>query len=66
MLKKQNNKCLVCERSQSDFKTNFCVDHNHKTGRVRGLLCISCNRLVGEIENGKAEKAKKYLTKSSI
>ena len=39
MLVKQNNKCLICLKEMN--KPN--VDHCHKTGKVRGLLCTHCN-----------------------
>ena len=44
LLSVQNNKCAIC--SEMFIKTP-CVDHNHKTGRVRGLLCGHCNRMLG-------------------
>jgi len=46
LLEKQNQSCFICERHKSLFKKNLCVDHNHKTGEVRGLLCDYCNRRV--------------------
>jgi hypothetical protein len=42
----QNNRCAICKSSATGNKSNsdvFAVDHNHKTGAVRGLLCIKCN-----------------------
>lgn len=33
-----------------NFKS-FCVDHNHKTGKVRGILCKFCNSKLGWFEN---------------
>lgn len=46
-LKGQDGKCAICRRPFGDQrKAN--VDHNHKTGKVRGLLCYRCNKfLVG-------------------
>lgn len=38
----QDNKCKIC---QKELKLN--VDHCHKTGKVRGLLCNGCNRGIG-------------------
>ena len=42
---KQNNVCAICYRV--DVKKDLCVDHNHKTGAVRGLLCQRCNTAIG-------------------
>lgn len=47
MFLKQNGRCYICEKHQSEFKKTLAVDHNHKTGAVRGLLCGSCNRGIG-------------------
>ena len=47
MLIKQNSKCATCGKDQSKFKRAFDVDHNHITGKVRGLLCWHCNLLIG-------------------
>lgn len=44
MLAEQSGCCAICKKSQS---RSLDVDHCHKTGRVRGLLCTNCNRLVG-------------------
>jgi hypothetical protein len=35
--------CFVCERVWND-RVRPCIDHDHSTGRVRGLLCTFCNR----------------------
>ena len=38
-----NGSCFICERVWSDT-VNPCVDHDHVSGKVRGLLCRYCNR----------------------
>lgn len=45
MLKKQNNKCKICNKEEVGRKLS--VDHDHKSGKVRGLLCNHCNRGIG-------------------
>ena len=58
MLAAQGGKCALCDRpdggrvgTQGKWKSNhFNVDHDHKTGRVRGLLCHKCNVRVGAYE----------------
>lgn len=50
MLRKQKYKCAICGKKNKDEKYGLVVDHNHRTGRVRGLLCMYCNRrVVGRI-----------------
>ena len=44
MLEAQGGRCAVCRRLPG--KTRLNVDHDHKTGLVRGLLCWTCNRRV--------------------
>lgn len=39
---KQNNCCLICNEEKA-----LNVDHNHLTGKVRGLLCRGCNTAIG-------------------
>lgn len=51
LLKEQNDACAICERPETALRKgkprSICVDHDHETGRVRGLLCSDCNRAVG-------------------
>ena len=50
MLAEQNNQCAICKTTEPGgrHKTNyFFVDHCHKTGKVRKLLCHNCNTALG-------------------
>ena len=49
MLAEQDNRCILCERSFD--MVQYHVDHCHRTGRIRGLLCPSCNKSLGWYEN---------------
>lgn len=42
MLDEQDGRCAICRRLPG--KINLSVDHDHDTGKVRGLLCPPCNR----------------------
>ena len=41
----QNGCCKICKQPTAYNK--ICVDHDHKTNKVRGLLCTHCNTLLG-------------------
>jgi hypothetical protein len=43
----QEGKCAICGTHQNELKRKLAVDHNHKTGKVRGLLCYKCNSIIG-------------------
>lgn len=50
MWAKQSGQCLICEvhmRPRGRHAESVCVDHNHETGAVRGLLCRNCNHGLG-------------------
>lgn len=58
----QNNACWICQRDVSNFATSLAVDHNHKTGQTRGLLCFYCNkRRVGRNDLASATKLYEYM-----
>lgn len=45
----QHNCCAICGRPASRYR--LCVDHNHQTGTVRGLLCTGCNTRLSILED---------------
>jgi len=49
MLVNQNNSCAICKTTKPKGRssTYFAVDHCHKTGKVRSLLCYNCNSSLG-------------------
>lgn len=51
MLCNQNYSCAICKKHESIFKKGLAVDHCHKTGKVRGLLCGGCNVSLGRMED---------------
>lgn len=60
MCLQQKGRCAVCGARPK----LLCVDHNHKTGRVRKLLCGRCNTIVGIVENSPVDvldKVTEYL-----
>lgn len=68
MRQEQNFSCAICKKHENNVGKKLkrlSVDHNHKTGKVRALLCSGCNTLIGKEENnpGLFDKAKEYLRK---
>lgn len=58
----QGGSCAICKRHQLDLGRTLHVDHDHKTGQIRGLLCDICNGKMGVLEDMTfIEKGKKYL-----
>lgn len=47
LLEQQNYRCKICNSDEAGSYESFAVDHNHDTGKVRGLLCFPCNFLLG-------------------
>lgn len=62
LLEAQGGQCAVCGTASSGRRP-FCVDHNHITGEVRGLLCTPCNQMIGHAKDDpvRLRQAAKYL-----
>lgn len=67
LLEKQHGVCAICGKPEiSLYKgaiRNLAIDHNHKTGEIRGLLCRNCNLGVGYFNDNieTIEKVLQYL-----
>jgi hypothetical protein len=64
LLAKQDGKCAICGTTDPG-RANFCVDHCHKHGHVRGLLCDHCNTAIGKFNDDPAtiQRAIDYLNR---
>lgn len=62
---KQKGCCAICGVHQSELNRPLCVDHNHETNIVRGLLCKKCNLVLGFAYDNISilEKSITYLSK---
>lgn len=65
MRKEQYNKCAICKDLLDDVHHTQ-IDHCHHTGKVRGLLCINCNWLLGKSRDNPTllREAANYLERS--
>lgn len=59
----QNWVCWICKGKVTSKKGNLLVDHSHKTGKTRGLLCTKCNAGIGGLCDSieMLERAIEYL-----
>ena len=66
MFKAQGGVCAICQKPPK--KNYLAVDHCHDTGRVRALLCVRCNQMVGFVDNDLDGlfKAMEYVEKFQV
>lgn len=64
MMDSQKNCCAICDRELTTTKLT-CVDHNHVTGKIRGILCRNCNTGLGMLKDSIStlQSAAEYLKK---
>ena len=64
-LEKQENVCYICKGLD---KVRLAVDHCHSTGKLRGLLCSSCNQALGKLQDNPEiiQRAKEYIESNGI
>ena len=77
MVQSQGGVCAICEgvndtrrrgtHNGENVVMSLAVDHNHKTGKVRGLLCSACNTSLGKFKDDPVllKKAIHYLEKTN-
>ena len=51
LLSEQDGKCAICKKRGSGETGKFVLDHCHKTGKIRQLLCITCNVILGQVDD---------------
>jgi hypothetical protein len=58
-----DEKCEICGFADEAL----CVDHDHETGRIRGVLCRRCNRSIGQLGDTPEhlQRALDYLLRST-
>jgi hypothetical protein len=71
MLAAQGGVCAICRqpetaRARGGGPRPLSVDHDHETGKVRGLLCLRCNRDLAVVEDGlRLDRAMAYLRQNA-
>ena len=67
LLEAQDGCCAICNTKMCASGRNFAVDHDHKTGKIRGLLCKFCNTALGQLQDNKEYliNAIKYLERNA-
>lgn len=65
---KQDGKCLICNLVIAVDDRQWCIDHDHVTGDIRGLLCRSCNCGLGNFHDSPKllRAAIRYLQQRSL
>lgn len=51
MYEEQDGRCKICYDRQHSYRAHLAIDHCHKTGIIRGLLCNSCNVGIGNLKD---------------
>jgi hypothetical protein len=64
MIRRQFGRCLLCEVEFSTLpRSKIAIDHCHRTGKVRGILCFACNLFIGHAREDvlSLQRAIRYL-----
>lgn len=60
MLREQDNCCAICSVEFGPTSRRVAIDHNHRTGEVRGILCAKCNLALGTFQDSP------YILKAAV
>lgn len=72
LLAEQGGVCAICKLPETSERLNkvrrLCIDHDHETGAIRGLLCNRCNRVIGLMDDDPVilGEAMDYLSSVSL
>lgn len=63
----QEHRCAICRQPMAALRSRVNIDHDHATGKIRGLLCNRCNRGLGYLKDSPAnlQRAIEYLQRST-
>ena len=63
ILEKQGGVCAICLKHSEKGKRSLALDHDHRNGKIRGLLCRFCNQAIGQLDDDvdRLIRAIKYL-----
>lgn len=64
VIAEQNGLCAICGIAEVEHGKRFSIDHDHSTGKYRGLLCVRCNFGIGHFKDNPnhLSKAIDYLS----
>lgn len=51
LLRRQRGQCAICHTGKPGASGEWCIDHDHVTGQIRGLLCSRCNSGIGMLQD---------------
>lgn len=64
LLKDQGYRCAICMAPQVHYKVRFAVDHSHVSNKIRGILCMVCNRDICGVIDKRAKS--RYVNLSEL
>jgi len=51
----KNGHCIICGVSAKEClkkqRKSLCIDHDHITGKIRGIICSNCNKALGHVQD---------------